>query len=197
MVGITFAIGNFMKKSDYDPNEDNVIAKAQLDVDMMDKATYDTDVNGVVETCEHIEQGQIKKKKTDTLKQSHDAQASHATDAPNGDVYEELKRITFTTGLVGAIRIKWTCQNSSSGAVVQGYSKLVDKDGSIIGSVHDNGHTNTTTHTYTEDIDAADFAASEYIAVQAKNVQDVIGSNIHVTNFRIYYDENNEDFVNT
>ena len=30
MVGISFAIGNFMKRSDYDPNLDNKIAAAQL-----------------------------------------------------------------------------------------------------------------------------------------------------------------------
>lgn len=163
----------------------------------MDKSIYDSNADGVVQTCEYVEQGQIKKKKSDTLKHSHDAQADKDTDAPDGHVYSEVKRITFTTGLQGAIRVKWSCKNDFSQGTLRGWSKLVDKDGTIIGTEHDNGASNTTLFTYTEDIDAADFKAGEYIAIHAKNhAVSVAGRDIEVTAFRIYYDENPEDFAN-
>lgn len=160
----------------------------------MDKAVYDNDENDMVD---EIEQGSVRKKKSDTLKHSHDAQASHDCDVPDGDVWEELKRITFTTGLKGAIRVKWDCQNADNNALICGESKLYDKNDAIIGSLHENGCSNTTVHTYTEDIDAANYVAGDYIKVMCRNTGSVSGVYyIHVTNFRVHYDENSEDFVN-
>jgi hypothetical protein len=41
MVGISFAIGNFMKRSDYDPNLDNEIAAAQIEGSVVTGAIVD------------------------------------------------------------------------------------------------------------------------------------------------------------
>lgn len=162
------------------------------------KSVYDINNAGVVDTVEYLEQGQVKKKKTDTLKHSHDGNADKSTATPDGASYTEVKRITFTSGLRGAIRVKWNAQNSFSSGTVRGWSKLVDKDGVIIGTEHDNAASNTTLHTYTEDIDAATFSPGDYICVYTKNhAVCVAGQSIHITNFRIYYDENSEDFANT
>lgn len=41
-----------MKKSTYDPNLDGVIAKAQLDADLMEKSTYDPNLDNVIALTE-------------------------------------------------------------------------------------------------------------------------------------------------
>lgn len=188
-----------MSKSTYDPNLDGIIAKAEIDTSIhgdMEKSTYDTDNDGVVDTVEEIEHDQIKKIKSDVLKASHSSAANFDCDPPNGTTYLEVKRMTFNSGLRGAIRVKWCSQNVQSSVAVRGYSKLVDKDGTIIGSEHDNGNNNTTVHTYTEDIDTANFVAADYIAVQVKNSDNIVNKDIETTNLMIYYDENDKDFTN-
>ena len=162
------------------------------------KSVYDIANNSIVDKVDYVVHGQIKKKKTDTLKHSHDANADKDTSEPDGEEYTEIKRITFTDGLWGAIRIKWKAQNSFNSGTVRGWSKLVDKDGLIIGTEHDNGASNTTLLTYTEDIDDASFAPGDYVCIYAKNhVVCVPNQEIHITDFRVYYDENSENFVNT
>lgn len=197
MVGVS---GVGMQIAIYDPNQDGIIAKAELDTDLMAKAIYDVTGNDKIDKdkLDGIEQGIVRKKKSNTLKHSYDVQASHATDAPGGDEWEELKRITFTTGLKGAIRVKWNCQNSGNLINICGQSKIFDKNNVIIGTTHENGCSNITDHTYTEDIDTADFVAGDYIKLMCRNTVDVGGGRfIHVSNLRIYYDENSEDFVNS
>ena len=163
----------------------------------MYKAQYDVAGNGKIDKdkLDGIEQGLVRKKKSDTLKHSHDAEAQITADH---DTYQEAKRITFTTGLKGAIRVKWDCNNNGSGTVLRGWSRLVDKEGTVIGTDgYDNGNNNTTVFTRTEDIDVANYNEGDYIIVQAKNhTVESATLKIDINNFRIYYDENSEDFVN-
>ena len=161
----------------------------------MTKAVYDTGGNNKIDKdkLDGIEQGLVRKKKSDTLKHSHDVLAGQTA-----ITLTETKRITFTTGLKGAIRVKWTSVNCANAAAVSGESELRDQDGTLYGTLVVLGANNVTAVTTTEDMDAADFQPGDYLVINARNDYGSVAAERHcdITNFRIYYDENSEDFVN-
>jgi len=173
-----------MLKAVYDPNLDDVIAKAQLDTDLMDKATYDTDSDNKVDAVSPgaIDSLMHKKIASDDLR--------HAIAAPVTETsasYIKKKTLTFTVGFKGTMRIAWDTKTSyyvSPGAV-----SILTQDGATPDTGHNLGTVQygaTTSYVNkTQDI-ALDIPAGETIDLWMK-----IGASetAYVQNLEFHYAE--------
>jgi hypothetical protein len=160
-IGISFAVGNFMLKSDYDPDGNSKIAAAQLELVAGDLAVHEN--NKVV---------------SDTVRHADDTIAS-VTSAS----YTKRSTITFTNGIKGTLRVKVDIYTSVGGTASAIFTKNgATPNGSNIGVVQEEVQTSWQTHS--QDI-AFDFSAGDTIDLWLKNTA---GPTTYARNFRIYYD---------
>ena len=181
-----------MKKSTYDPDEDGIIAITNTEADMK-KSIYDSDEDNVIEGsnidltgkagCLRAEH--IPKKASNTLRHSHDS-----IEAYEGFNWALIKKITFTYGIKGILRIKFDMKNwGIDGTLTYG---RIYKNSNPIGNeqiVDENVY-----HTYSEDIDVGTIKPGGSIELWGKNASGAKGS---YKNFRIYYDNDIPEVVDS
>lgn len=107
-----------MKKSDYDPNKDGVIAFAETEADMK-KAVYDTDGDGKADVYQ-LDAFQLTKKASADLRHTHTYDGNRAPDA---SAWLKVASFVITNGMKGTIRFLISLATSNGG--VPAWAKIV------------------------------------------------------------------------
>lgn len=151
---------------------------------IMAQHTYDDDEDGVIKSPEisladavgEVGAPQILKIASDVLRHSYDAEQFNQVGA-----YTERKRITFTNGIKGTLRIKFDIKSWAATSTT--YAKIY-KNGVALGS--EQTEAGGAYATKTEDIDVGVLLPTEYLTLHMYSADGVTGA--YVTNLRIYYD---------
>lgn len=118
---------------------------------------------------------------SDDLRYSNDAEVSKLLAISSA--YTKYKRIIFTDGIKGNLRIKFDMSNSQASCA---RGKLYKND-AVIGAVQTGNATPDTYFTYSQDLDVGTMGATNYLDVYCSNVHTENTNTVKIRNFRVYH----------